>query len=367
MRTFVSRIPFGLLLALLSGCAYLYQPGPALDQQVGVWTRQQDYGDALDVLTRLSAAYPGNARLKAELASTRRHAAIYETTTLRAARELEKGGNWRAAALLYRQGLDTLPRSTHLRAAQASFRRHRRAYINTLEAQIIVGHARYLIATLPLHERRNRVGGTDSRSVQTLEDERQQAAHLGTQLTAMGQAALADRDYRQAGEVFGLAQRLHPGPVSRAGLKTVHRYYQTQTRRHARAQAARAKTRRAVLERTYTAYFKRCYQRRDWLCARQALATLAQVAPNAKALPALQHRLAAQIHNTVRHGLETGRQRYSQGQIRKALDIWLRVRKLAPQDAELAAHITRARKVLAKLQELRIHPATPVPSAAAPP
>ncbi len=367
MRTMVSRIPLGLLLALLSGCAYLYQPGPALDRQVGVWTRQQDYGDALDVLTRLAAAYPDDARLKAELASTRRHAAIYETTTLRAARELEKGGNWRAAALLYRQGLDTLPRSTHLRAAQAGFRRHRRAYINTLEAQIALGHARYLIATLPLHERRNQVGGTDSRSVQALEDERQQAVHLGKQLTIMGQAALADRDYRQAGEVFRLAQKLHPGPVSRAGLKTVRTYYRTQTRLHTRAQAARAKTRRAALARTYTAHFERCYQRRNWLCARQALTTLVQVAPNAEALPALQHRLTVQIHNTVKHGLETGRQLYSQGQIREALDIWLRVRKLAPQDAELAAHITRAHKVLAKLQELRIHPATPVPSVAPPP
>lgn len=346
-----------VLLGLLSGCAYLYQPGPGLDRQIDQWTRQQHYGEAIDVLTRLSAAHPDNTHLKAQLSSVRRHAAAYETTTLDRARKLEKKGNWHDAARLYRQALDNYPGGVRLARAQTEFRQRRTTYINTLEAQIVVNRARYLLSTLPLYQRRSRIADTDSQASDVLEDKQHQAIRLSKQLTAIGQSALAARAYPEAKEAFELSRKLHqPNPVASTGLKTVEDYDRARRKQRARANAAREKIRRAAQVRKYTAQFEQCYQHQQWVCARRALSRLSHAAPRAERLPALRDKLRKKIHAEVKLGMEKGRRLYSQGRIRPALQTWLAVQKLAPDNPVLAAHITRARKVLAKVQELSTRP-----------
>lgn len=347
------------LLGLLSGCAYFYQPGPGLDRQLNEWNRQQEYGQALDVLTRLSAEHPGDKRLKTQLVSLQRQANIYETTTLNAARKLEHEGNWRAAALAYRDALDKLPRSQRLLTAQAAFMQRRKAYIDTLETEIALKRARYLVSVLPLRERRNQVGSNDSDATQNLDETRHEAVALSHKLTSIGNTALAEKDYSRAGEAFSLAEQLYPSPAARAGRAKVTAHEKAVAEQRARRRAAEARAKRAALERRYTEKFERCYKAHDWLCAREALAAMGRDTPDAAGLPGLRHKLTTQIRTTVKQEMEKGRRLYSQGRIREALDTWLAAQKLAPDNPDLKAHITRARKVLAKLQELSTRPLPP--------
>jgi len=72
--------------------------------------------------------------------------------------------------------------------------------------------------------------------------------------------------------------------------------------------------------------------------------------------------LVAQLKKHLKQGIkqhfEAGRKLYSKGKTQEALSIWLDLKDLDPQHPKLQAHISRAEKILIKLEELSNKPAS---------
>ncbi|MEJ2509114.1 MAG: hypothetical protein P8009_06490 [Gammaproteobacteria bacterium] len=370
-----------LLLSLalgLSGCAQLYALRSDVGQQADDWVAQKEYGKAIDTLEQVAPSHPHYRALRAKLESIRRQADSYVHSVLKQSASLEDKAKWADADRLLATAQDRLPDDERLQKARRELTVRREAYVRELQWRELIDKGYWLKSIVPL---RRQMADADpgswsaSRRLRAVE---QEGRETGDELADAGRQALDKGKLDLARQALVLADELNPDPRVKAALAELERREAAQRKRkaaqRAREQAAEARRRREQLQSAVQEQidsYHRCYRHAEWVCARGALTKLERLDPRNPALGKLQKQLDHRLHKKLAKGIERGRRLYSQGKIQAALDAWLPLRKLAPHNSELEEHITRARKVLAKLKELRekaqqekatrAHPADSIP------
>ena len=359
MSRHLALLLLGLILAL-PGCAQLYALRGDVGQRADRWAEQKEYGKAIDTLEHVSKGHAHYRELRAELAAIRRQADAYVHTTLTRASQLEDENQWPKAEQLLATAQDRLPDDSRLQQARHELAKRREAYIREIHWRALISKGQWLTTITPLRQRIAAADPDSWTASRRLRATRDEAKDTGQALADAGQQALEQGQLDLAKQALVLADNLAPSAGVKTALTEIKKREQAQRRREAarkaRERAAKAKHRRQALKHKVDrqiATYHRCYHDAEWTCARQALHKIRELEPHNGRLPDLEHQLDKSVHKRLAAGIERGRRLYSQGKIQAALDAWLPLRKLAPNNSELEGHIARARKVLHKLKELR--------------
>jgi|GEM_PF-1213990 len=344
----------------LSGCAQLYALRSDVGQQADHWAAQKEYGKAIDTLEHVSKDHAHYRDLRAKLADIRRKADAYVHATLTRAGQLEDKKQWAQADSLLATAHARLPDDPRLQQARQQLTQRREAYVREIHWRELISKGRWLTSVTPLRQRIASADPDSWSASRRLRAARKEGKETGRALADAGRQALEQGKLTLAKQALVLADDLNPGPKVESALSELKQREAAERRREAarraREQAAKAKRRReqrkAKIDQEVASYH-RCYRHAEWACARRALSRLHDLDPRNPQLAGLERQLTQRLHKRLAAGIERGRRLYSQGQIQAALDAWLPLRKLAPHNAELEGHITRARKVLHKLKELR--------------
>jgi len=357
------------LTLALSGCAHYYAQRPDIIERVEAWIAEQQYQQALDAMRLVDTDHPDHARIQAKRRAVLSLIYAFEQGIIMQAGSEADREQWQAAYATYERGLKRLPQSESIRAAQEQFIARRDARMNALRAQTAFNEGQSLLRNVRLHAEILKTAPTDRRARVEHWRAEERAAEMALDLVGFAEQALERGEFAPAGEYLELAAQLSADPQTLSRVETAAQAREAGLREQAkRTQQARERqrAREAELRDAKLARLLREYREElageDLVAARDLLVSAAELKPEDPELQQMQSELSASIDDRVQHGIEHGRQLYSQGKVQEALSIWGGLLKLAPQDAALAAHIARAERVLSKLEHLSRQPsAFPLP------
>ena len=320
----------------------------------------QQYGRALDILSRADPTaddYP-------EQAAKRRHiealAASYEQTVRRQAREQVEQGQWRAALDLYDDALGRLPQSMVLRDGLAQLHQQQTQELERLELKRLLAHGNWLKQTLPDYRQITQVNPRSRASMQQLSRIQQQAEEVADKLAVIGNRALANNELEIASQTLFLARELSQTPAILDSTEKLQQQLDARQRqaqqqraeRQQRAQAAeRARQQRiSVQHNLYLA----AMDGQDYPAARAALGELQRLDPNNARWRQEQDQLDSAVQQRSAELFSRGINAYGRAHYEEAVIAWEEVLQLEPEHKLAQDNLERARRVLQRVEELQL-------------
>lgn len=354
-----------LLLLGLAGCANYYATRPDLAERVEQWIADYEYRLALHAISQVKPDHPDYPRLQAKERALRSLIAGQEQDILEQARQFANREQWLEADATYARGLAQFPDSERIRTAREAFLAQRERRMRELRLQAWVNEARTLLRnrrlytemteTAPDHRLARREGHTAER----------RAYEAARVLVSFAEQGFAEGNHAAASEYLALAARLSAEPRLTTTIEKLQAQYAAVLReqqgreRRARARLAAQEAQvRAARSAERLEQYRLASAAHQWVAAREHLAAAHELAPEDAALAAERVILETRIAQWVATENERGRLMYAQGKVEEALEVWMPLLELAPDDEDLRAHVERAQRVLRKLEQLGRQPAT---------
>ncbi len=365
-------LAFILMVSGLQGCSSLARtPVTAADFQAAV--AAEDFRTAASVLERLSLD-PGADDLSAlreelSLAVERRKLEV-----LAEAEQLATQQQWHEALQLLQQWRLKLPASEELVNMAGQIEDSRDAFIDEQRLQLIHHRAAQLPDQLALLEKIQQADPGRLLSSWQLHSARQQGFKLVAELLDCAERSIRIGEIRRAEfcldvvlpiansrqtKQIAAAQRIiaatkrqaekrRPAAAVRVERQRPSKLTdQVQSSESAAAIAAADDQRRQML-----ADYEDAVAAGWWLSAREKLGELEAAWPQDPQVKRRRAELKRLIAEQVSSEIQRGQYLYSRGEIEQALQVWRKAKPLDPKNTVLLAHIARAKKFLAKLDEL---------------
>jgi hypothetical protein len=374
-----------VLLALsLGACAPYFFGRADLKERLDLWLEEQAFGKAIDAASSVEPSHPDYTYARSLLPNIRRQAAEFEAQTLSQSRELGAKRQWRQALVLLDDALVKLGDSTPVRKARAELLAQRDRYIDQLRTRTLLAKAQWLRAKTPLDEQIAEIQPSERRAQREVRADHKAINETASQLLDCGRRALARDDFYIAEECLIYADALDSNPAVKQALVELEekksrltsiepnrarwedQFQRLQKDLNARRQrlqqeleAKRAqqdrKQQQAVKKKKIRALmstYEQAIAKGELVKATQQLQQITALDPKNKEVARIRPELDEAISAKVSQNLQKGREQYTGGEVQKALETWLAVQPLAPENHELAENIDRARRVLTKLREL---------------
>ncbi|MBR9912022.1 MAG: hypothetical protein GYB33_16910 [Gammaproteobacteria bacterium] len=364
-------LAFILMVSGLQGCSSLARtPVTAVDFQAAV--AAEDFRTAASVLERLSLD-PGADDLSAlredlSLAVERRKLEV-----LAEAEQLATQQQWHEALQMLQQWRLKLPESEQLVNMAGQIEASRDEFIDEQRLQLIHHRAAQLPDQLALLEKIRLADPGRLLSSWQLHSARQQGFKLVAELLDCAERSIRIGAIERAEfclevvlpiansrqiEQIAAAQRIiaaskrqaekrRPAPVVKVEPRPSKVTDQVQSSDSAAAIAAADDQRRQML-----ADYEDAVAAGWWLSAREKLGELEAAWPQDPQVKRRRAELKRLIAEQVSSEIQRGQYLYSRGEIEQALQVWRKAKPLDPKNTVLLAHIARAKKFLAKLDEL---------------
>lgn len=348
-----------LSLLLLSGCTLLQPQGSELSAKVDALVADKRYGDALDMLTRVSPDSPDYARFAERRKSVEALAAQYERKTLEEARQLIAQDRWFQALNLYDSAMKRLPRSTVLRDGLADLHKQQQARIAIQEQERVIARGEWLATEIAIYQRMSTIDprnpSYDDQINKHQSDGEQTAALLfkiGTQAKAAGNDNIASR-------AIPLAARLS----DKKEIQQASQKYEQQRDRGTkdalnlpdkrwRDLAQREQERTEAIKQLSDDYASAMKQK-DYAAARTALGRLRTFAPEVVNEKGYEKDLSEKIDMESNRLYNEGVMFYGRSQFEKARDSWKKTLELTPTHTKAKESLDRVEKVLERINQLR--------------
>ena len=345
------------LLAILAGCQHLsdIRMEPDRPGDLGTLMLEQEYGRAQQLLVQ----YPDldTAGTRTEL---NERISTYESVVLSDARTRESNDDLYGANELLVVALRKLPDSARLNEYKSRLDAERAERLRENERRELLVDAEYYVAQQEIYEEHLNLDAPSL--VQRLKNSysQQQAHELAAKLLTCGEECLQEDDLELADKCLHYARLINDTPEVSAAIS------QLESSRAAQRQSDEKKTRviqvkeekrlarkhrnktQEVLENT-----EQALDNNDLPAAYRIFRELPKGGKESSKLVAVRTRLNNAIQSKVREMTSEGDKQYRADHVVSAIRSWEGALELDPDNPELSERLERARKVLARLEELK--------------
>jgi len=346
-----SRYWFGLLIALLAGCAQLAGPRPVTSDQIDVWLADQNYGNALTALANIPDDSPQRDLLLNRREQVLVQARDYEKAALELVRNKEEEENFAGAFTELRIALANYPQSELLTKELQRLLPRQQKELREINDQFLITRVQYLFEALSFQGKLAMLD-PDFPMVR-LTDMRAELEHSSGELLECGQHSMREGKLARAELCLTLAKRIQDTQLTRTALTALEKQQsQRKQATRSRVQRSQEKTKREQVEQLLTRA-NEALARDDLPATRRALDELLTLdAENAVALT-LRDAVNSAVTARSEELLRQGNQFYRSGNIEQAKRTWEQGLRIDPENTQLLANVQRAERVLQNLQEMQ--------------
>jgi len=345
------------LLAFLAGCQHLsaLRLEPDRPGDLGTLMLEQEYGRAQQLLVQYP--YLDTPDTRAEL---NERISDYETLVLSDARTRKSNDDLYGANELLVVALQNLPDSPRLNEYKGRLDAERAERLRENERRELLADAEYFVAQQEVYE--ERLNLDTPTLVQRMKNSlnQQQANDLASRLLACGEEALQETDHEMADKCLHYSLAIKDTPEVRTALSQLESWRAAQRQSDKKkthiiqvkeekrlARKHRDKT-QEVLEKT-----EQALDNNDLPAACRIFRELPKRGSESDKVVALRTRLNNAIRSRVRAMTSEGDRQYRADNVVRAIHSWDGALELDPDNPELTERLERARKVLARLEELK--------------
>jgi hypothetical protein len=344
-------------LAFLAGCQHLgtLRLKPDHPGDLGMLMENQEYGRAEQLLTEYPYLDTPETRMQLNERIT-----AYETAILSDVRTMASENNLYNANELLAVALRKLPGSPRLNEYKVRLDAERIERLRENEQRELLSDAEYFVTQQDIYKEHLNLDGPSL--VQRLKNSlsQQQANDLAARLLACGEETLQKNDLETADKCLRYAQAIKDTLEVRTALSQLESVRATQrqideqethiiqVKKEKRlARNHRDKT-QEVLEKT-----EQALDNNDLPAACRIFSELPKGGSENDKVVAVRTRLNKAIRSKVRELTREGDRQYRADNVVRAIHSWEGARELDPDNPELTERLERARKVLARLEELK--------------
>jgi len=349
-----------IIVALLSsGCTLLQPQGNELSSKIDALVAEKKYGDALDMLSRVSPSSPDYMRFAEKRKQVETLAAQYERKTIDDARQMITQDRWTQALTLYDDALVRLPHSNQLRDGLAELHKQQQARLAVLEDELVIARGEWLARVIPVYRQMANIDPYNSSYQNLLKKHLAEAEQMADNLLKIGsQSQEAGNDDLAARAVL-LAARLSERPAVRQFAQKFEqsrdkraRENRTQQDKRWRDLAQHEQERNDAIQ-SLTNDYNTAMKKKDYLTARTVLGRLRTFAPelvNERGYDKdLDDKITAESNRLYNEGVMY----YGRSQFEKARDSWKKTLELNPTHTKARESLNRVEKVLERINQLR--------------
>ncbi|MGB7931957.1 MAG: hypothetical protein WCH04_06965 [Gammaproteobacteria bacterium] len=345
------------LLAFLAGCQHFstLRLEPDRPGDLGTLILEQEYGRAQQLLVQYPYLDTPETRMKLN-----EQIGAYETAILSDSRTMASKNDLYHANELLVVALRKLPDSPRLNEYKCRLDAERAERLRENERRELLTDAEYFVAQQEVYKERLNL---DTPSlVQRMKNRlsQQQANDLAARLLACGEETLQENDQEMADKCLQYSMAIKDTPEVRTALS------QLESWRAAQRQSDEKKTRviqvkeekrlarkhrnktQEVLEKT-----EQALDNNDLPAAYRIFRELPKGGNESREVVAVRTRLNSAIQSRVREMTSEGDRQYRADRVVRAIRSWEGALELDPDNPELTERLERARKVLARLEELK--------------
>lgn len=336
----LTKVIFSLVAILvLNACNTLAVQTDNPEQQVSQLLADKRFNDALQIVNNIPKTHSQYSQLHAQKNKIQQQKDNYIRQVKSTALKHKQNNKWQQAISTYDWALKNLPHEKTLIDARTALIKERNIKVNDLRKDLLFQKAKVLIGYQPLYEKLLSLVPNDAlahKEISFYEDEKEALAEL---LMSCGRHGVTIQDYVLAERCLKLSNQLNPANTKKLLLDEV-----TQKKNLIQ------KNKEINL---LMAKYKSYYESNDLANAKQSLKGVLKIDKTRPQALKLMRALQQKINHRIDAGLRKGKQLYSQGKIKQALQIWRSLKKIAPKHNELDGLISRARIVERNLKELK--------------
>jgi tetratricopeptide (TPR) repeat protein len=355
----IRLLPLLTLLPLLAGCPHIdsLRVTPDSPQDLEALLKQNEF----DRIERLVERHPSldTAGLQTTLDS---YISIYEDNTLADARTRESEGDLLGAIKRLDDALDRLPGSARLANYKDTLESRRKERLQENTRRQLLARAHYFAELRQLQGEKLQLEspGISQRWQQGLSQ--QEARKLGAELLACGYDALQQDDPDSASACLYMAEKINDSPEAQVLLRKLEsRRDSTRQVRHTPAPATpvrlavtdRQRIGQQNIRQQLLMQTEQALKQNDLVTARKTFHELQEKAGESTEIDAVKQRLDDAIKASIDGLTRQGDSLYRADKVFEAIESWEHALELDPDNAGLLKRLARARKVLARLEELK--------------
>ena len=331
-----------IITSLLSGCAQLYSHSSDLPNKVEQWISENQYGYAMQVLDQVSPSHSRYAELQKQKAKIAGLISKLEKTTVTKSKEYAAKGDWAKAFSLIDEALENIPDSSDIITLRDILHQEREAEIAAYQQKLLISRAKHIASDISIYEKISEILPDEAQQRFKLKDFHNQRKNVSNLLAQRSEQLYKAGKYQQAQEIIELAKQLNPDEDILAYINNIEQLISASQLQQRRSHIDEIKDLLVKVQQGHSLDILKE--------AKTAISWLTSNAPEEK-------KLLKDLQKHLRHGVEqrfeAGRKLYSEGKISEALGIWEEVAPLQESNTKLISHISRARKVLEKMQQLK--------------
>ena len=339
-------------------------------EQINEWLAAHQYSKALDSLKSVSEGKLSD-KDRAQISKIKNLAVVYDKRQSEKIKKLYSAGKVHAATQLLATSIANYPDGPGLYFIKQKIEKEQLSYTKNLESQLLIAKGEWLLQSSPLLQELLRVHPDNKTAIQNIEQNEKEIAEIASNLTALGIHAMSARDFDLADQRLNMAITLIPTTENLAALarldqirhkekirtRQLNREKEDRKRRlntRKLVQMQKKKQEQAAKETTsLVEAVKRALARGQLIDAQAKFEKLKFIAVNSADVISLQRSLDDAVNSKVKGLVIRGGEFYSNGNIKKARDLWLSAQALDPDNTNIKRRIKRANQVLNKLRELQ--------------
>jgi len=330
-------------LSLLGGCSFMQSFHSQSTEYVEVLIQEKQYSRAENVLQHISPSHPDYPALMVQKKRLHKLSNKLEKNTLAQVRKLRKQNKWQQALQTLHSARASLPESQLLRKAENDFLAARNKRINELNMEIDIHKGIWLRDAEPLLDAIVRTQPDNYERQQQQQQFKQEKARTLKNLARCAREAMDEELYELGRQCLELVNKIDREKKYTKSLKQT----KAKLQRHDHAW----RQRQIRISDELLKELKQGYSHDNLLRASRHLQKLSSHDQSAEEKQ-YSSMLKQELDKGIAQNMDAGRQLYSAGKVTEALSIWTSLRQITPDNEALEAHISRAQRVLKKLERL---------------
>ena len=329
--------------SLLGACSILESFHSQSPQYIEILLKEKHYHKAQNILQQISPEHPDYPALMAQKKRLQKLIDKLEKDTLTRVPQLQQQNKWQQAWQMLQSARASLSENSQLQKAEQDFLAARKKRINELNMKINIHKGIWLRDVEPLldaiiqtqpdnYERQKQQQVFKQEKTQTLKN----LAHCAKQ-------AMNEELYELGRRCLTLVNR----------LDRQHKYSQSlqQAKMKLQDHDKAWHQRQIKISNELLKELKQGYSHDNLLRASRHLQKLSSHKQSTEEKQ-YSKMLKQELDKGIAQNMDAGRKLYSEGKITEALSIWISLRQITPNNEVLEAHISRAQRVLKKLERL---------------
>ncbi|HED16588.1 MAG TPA: tetratricopeptide repeat protein [Gammaproteobacteria bacterium] len=340
-----------VILAVTYGCQAV--PGknqPRQIDELDALRSLQEYDQALARARQLKH-YFNTPTYKKLLQDVRSEADVYDQEQAGKVQAKILEQDWDGAYRLLRESLGKYSGGEKLQAAEREFINRNSADWRELYARMLIAKADWVLQTEKLQQS---INNTQAQNISSGYKNHAPAERktIAKQLYDFGKMAYDEGNLELANDLYTMSDKLDPSlDTGRAKAQLDQlRYQRIQREQQAQQKKAIQQRRQRVkkLSKTIEEYLRTG----DLIAARNWLAKLRAADRHSKEYEALRKRLTEKLDARIHVMLNRGNALYSNNRYEESILVWKSALELDPKNSKIQANISRAERVLKRLNEL---------------